>query len=410
MADFDKPAVADNYSTGYTPAIVDNFRALAQGLDPAVVTPSNVPTGAIRWRSANNYWEKYNGTSWVALTATYAISISGNAATATKWATGRTIALTGDVTGTSGAFDGSGNLSFAGTLATVNSNVGTFGGAATALSVTVDGKGRITAISNTAIVIGWAAITSGKPTTLAGYGITDAAASSHTHGNITNAGAIGSTSGLPIITTTGGVMTAGAWGTTAGTFCQGNDSRLSNARTPTAHNHSATEITSGTMATAQLGSGTANSGVFLRGDSTWAAPPAVAIASTAEAQAGTNNTNALTPLRLREGLNASGSAPVYACRAWVNFNGTGAVAIRASGNVSSITDLGVGQYRVNFAVGMPHANYSVHATGDLTGGEGNLNRGAKPYGYATGSVTVGTGILSANAAEDFAVINVSVTC
>lgn len=62
-----------------------------------------------------------------------------------------------------------------------------------------------------------------------------AAASSHTHGNITNAGAIGSTSGLPIITTTSGVLTVGAFGTSAGQFCQGNDSRLSDSRTPTGH-------------------------------------------------------------------------------------------------------------------------------------------------------------------------------
>ena len=58
-------------------------------------------------------------------------------------------------------------------------------------------------------------------------------------------------------------------------------------------------------------------------------------------------------------FNASGSAPVYACRAWVNFNGTGTVSIRASGNVSSITDNGVGNYRVNFATAMPDANYCV---------------------------------------------------
>ena len=56
-------------------------------------------------------------------------------------------------------------------------------------------------------------------------------------------------------------------------------------------------------------------------------------------------------------LNASGSAPVYACRAWVNFNGTGTVAIRASGNVSSITDIGVGTYNVNFTAAMPDTNY-----------------------------------------------------
>jgi hypothetical protein len=55
---------------------------------------------------------------------------------------------------------------------------------------------------------------------------------------------------------------------------------------------------------------------------------------------------------------ASGSAPSYSARAWVNFNGTGTVAIRGSGNVSSVTDLALGDYRVNFATAMPDANYS----------------------------------------------------
>ena len=55
---------------------------------------------------------------------------------------------------------------------------------------------------------------------------------------------------------------------------------------------------------------------------------------------------------------ASGSAPSYSARAWVNFNGTGTVAIRASGNVSSITDNGTGDYTVNFTTAMPDANYS----------------------------------------------------
>ena len=58
-------------------------------------------------------------------------------------------------------------------------------------------------------------------------------------------------------------------------------------------------------------------------------------------------------------FNATGSAPVYACRAWVNFNGTGTIAIRASGNVSSITDNGTGYYRVNFATAMPDSNYCI---------------------------------------------------
>jgi len=48
----------------------------------------------------------------------------------------------------------------------------------------------------------------------------------------------------------------------------------------------------------------------------------------------------------------------YGCRAWVNFNGTGTVAIRASGNVSSITDNGTGNYTINFTTALTDANYS----------------------------------------------------
>ena len=64
-------------------------------------------------------------------------------------------------------------------------------------------------------------------------------------------------------------------------------------------------------------------------------------------------------------LNATGSAPVYGCRAWVNFDGTGTVAIRASGNVTSITDNGTGNYTVNFTTAMPDANYSAVAFGEV---------------------------------------------
>ena len=52
-------------------------------------------------------------------------------------------------------------------------------------------------------------------------------------------------------------------------------------------------------------------------------------------------------------------ATAYGCRAWVNFNGTGTVAIRASGNVTSITDNGTGDYYVNFSTSMPDTNYVI---------------------------------------------------
>ena len=56
---------------------------------------------------------------------------------------------------------------------------------------------------------------------------------------------------------------------------------------------------------------------------------------------------------------ATGDAPSYSARAWVNFNGSGTVSIRASGNVSSITDNGTGLYAVNLTTAMPDTNYSV---------------------------------------------------
>jgi hypothetical protein len=65
-------------------------------------------------------------------------------------------------------------------------------------------------------------------------------------------------------------------------------------------------------------------------------------------------------------------ATAYGCRAWVNFNGTGTVAIRASGNVSSITDNGTGDYTVNFTTAMPDVNYSTTASVSNAPGTQNL--------------------------------------
>lgn len=92
-------------------------------------------------------------------------------------------------------------------------------------------------------------------------------------------------------------------------------------------------------------------------------------------------------------VTVSGTAPIYPCRAWVNFNGTGTVAIRASGNVSSITDNDTGNYTVNFTTAMPDANYSV-AGATLGSGEssgGFLSTGIQDGGTpAVGSVSMTT--------------------
>jgi len=86
-----------------------------------------------------------------------------------------------------------------------------------------------------------------------------------------------------------------------------------------------------------------------------------------------------------------GSAAVsYGCRAWVNFDGTGTVAIRSSGNVSSITDNGTGNYTVNFTTAMVDGNYSAVGTAILsTSGTGNTVFTLNHSGSGTTAFTSG---------------------
>lgn len=87
------------------------------------------------------------------------------------------------------------------------------------------------------------------------------------------------------------------------------------------------------------------------------------IATQAETDAAVDDVRIVTPKKLLAGLkkhlNVSGDAPMFACRAWVNFNGTDTVAIRASGNISSITDNSVGSYSLNLITPLPDTNFSI---------------------------------------------------
>jgi hypothetical protein len=82
-----------------------------------------------------------------------------------------------------------------------------------------------------------------------------------------------------------------------------------------------------------------------------------AYASNASATDNTVNVDASDNLQFNSGYGSTVTA--YGCRAWVNFNGSGTLAIRSSGNVSSVTDNGTGDYTVNFTNSMPDDNYSV---------------------------------------------------
>jgi hypothetical protein len=76
----------------------------------------------------------------------------------------------------------------------------------------------------------------------------------------------------------------------------------------------------------------------------------------------TQLTGDVAAARITGALNASGDAPIYACRAWVNFDGVTGPTVRGSGNVSSVTRNSTGNYTVNFTTAMPDANYVVQVT------------------------------------------------
>ena len=106
---------------------------------------------------------------------------------------------------------------------------------------------------------------------------------------------------------------------------------------------------------------------------------------------------------------STGDAPMYSARAWVNFNGTGTVAIRASGNVSSITDNGTGDYTVNFATALPDANYVI--CGSAAGNTTNM-WSTTPADVTTARTTtaarIATTVQNGVAGVDSTVVNIAV--
>lgn len=171
MADHSRPLTTSTYANFVT-ELDGRFDDLILGLDPAFVTATNIPTNSIRYSSGATKWQRWNGSSWGDLAASYAINITGNAGTVTNgvvttgsysdpaWITSLAGAkISGNIAGNAGSasvlatarningvsFNGSANISV-----NLNNNV-TFNnaGSGSASGVTFNGGSAITISHNT---------------------------------------------------------------------------------------------------------------------------------------------------------------------------------------------------------------------------------------------------------------------
>ena len=208
-----------------------------------------------------------------------------------------------------------------------------------------------------------------------------------TGGTITGATFTGNTFSSPVIS--GGTInnaTIGATTASTGAFSTlsvTGATTFSGATVANTFSSSGATITGGTINSTAIGGSTAAAGKFTTLEATGVTTVQAGTASNpAITTTGDTNTgiffSAADTIDFTEGGAAVGQfdssanfkfnsgygsvATAYGCRAWVNFDGTGTPAIRGSGNVTSITDVNVGSYVVNFTTAMPDANYTTNIT------------------------------------------------
>jgi hypothetical protein len=122
----------------------------------------------------------------------------------------------------------------------------------------------------------------------------------------------------------------------------------------------------------------------------------------------------LTISTLSDGTNSTSATNCIqgSAKAWVNFNGTGTVAIRASYNVSSITDNGTGDYTVNFTNAFADTNYAFVATGQRNDAVNPramvAAMGSSTYVYTTTTIRFKTTPNDSSGAEDSLTMSVAV--
>jgi hypothetical protein len=310
--------------------------------------------------------------------ATTSSSTTGNAATATVLQTARTI---GGV-----SFNGSANINLPGVNTAGNQS--TTGNATTATTATNATNTAITndTTTNATMYPTWVTTTTGNlpqkvsstkftfnpstgvvaATKFSGSGdsLTALNATQLTTGTVPDARITGSYTGMTNLTGSGTVDFAKFLGNSGDTAALPSYSWTGNTNTgmwrPT---------------TNQLGFSTA--GTSRLTITTTAITSSLPITATSFTGSASGLTGIPAPAAL---TTASGSAPSYSARAWVNFNGTGTVAIRASGNVSSITDNSTGDYTINFTTAMPDTNYAIIGSAQgLASGSDIVHFGANGY-------------------------------
>lgn len=361
------------------------YVATVNSLSPKTTATYDLGTASLRWKDAYYSGTVTAGTFTGNVTGSVTGNVTGNADTATALETARTI------NGTS--FDGTGNITTSNWGTSRTLTIGDTGKA-------VDGSVNVSytlgeiGVNDSTLTLATSGIATGSQSWTSNQGTN---ATFTVNVPATNLGSSGTGDTRTITSSTGT--------NTSITYSAADVGAPPNARTITAGDGlsgggdlsaNRTVAVDGTVVRTSR-TLTAGTGLTGGGDLSSNRTVSADIASQAEAETGTDNTKLMTPLRVAQSIvenvpaqteltqtqveddtdttfglvsgerleqqtkssfNVSGSAPKYACRAWVNFNGTGTVSIRASGNVSSVTDNGTGRYTINFATDMPDSDYA----------------------------------------------------